>query len=127
MITAQNANQIPTKKLKHHVVHIGNWDCKRRDDCHSYREFETMDEALAYMWGMAKAKRPQKCWYFAPRGMEWTTNGHMRLARCSDRLMEMADNYRKEDDAITEVVSDECDEEAAYYAELDRGYAQDRI
>jgi len=74
-------------------VYVGNVDCKRRDDTHSTQDFASMDDAVAFMWGMAHTPcHKQMVWLF--QGMDgWISNAHMRGMPIPEKHAQKAAEY----------------------------------
>ena len=47
------------------TVYIGDWDCLRREDCHSEKDFDSARSCRAFMWAKANCDVPEKCWVSA--------------------------------------------------------------
>lgn len=78
-------------------VHIGG---KSPATAHSYRDFSTTRDALAYMWAMAKVPHPERCWLF--QGLDgWLGNVHMRNKDIPQSLAPLIQAFMDEDALAT--------------------------
>jgi hypothetical protein len=81
------------------TVMIGDWDCKRVDDCHSEKAFSSSRHAHAFMWAKAQCRVPERCWLSA--GMDgWDTNFPMVGKEIPVDLKRIAEQYIREEDDL---------------------------
>jgi hypothetical protein len=77
-------------------VHMGN----SPSSFHSFRDFDKLSNALAFMWAMNHVRHPEKCWLW--QGMDgWLSNGHMKEKLFPPDLTQKIQDYILEDNAVT--------------------------
>jgi hypothetical protein len=74
-------------------IHIG----KSRKEFHSYRDLDTFDDAIAYLWAMANIPVFERCWQWQ-RGDGWMRNDHMRGKAFPPRLEKRIKQFIREDE-----------------------------
>ena len=61
-------------------------------DCHSFRDFFDPDEAIAFMWALAKAEHFEIAWYW--QGMDgWMCNRHLIDKESPQRLSSLVEKF----------------------------------
>lgn len=83
-------------KKRTYRVHLGrNYNC-----FHSFRDFSELLDAIAYMWAMARANHPERCWLW--QGMDgWLTNDHMKNKPLPLNMKEKIQLFITEDNLAT--------------------------
>lgn len=81
------------------TVYIGDWDCKRCEDCHSEKEFSTSKSCWAFMWAKANCETPEACWVSA--GLDgWDSNHHLAGKEFPKDMEKLIKYYIREEDAL---------------------------
>ena len=68
---------------------------------HSYRDFSTSRDAVAYLWVLANIQNPQRVWYW--QGLDgWLRNDHMHGRPYPNNLAKQIEGFIKEDNLATQ-------------------------
>ena len=82
--------------MKTYRVHFGS----SPSSFHSYRDFSSQIDALAYLWAMANVRVPQRVWL--QQGMDgWLKNDHMRKKTYPENLKTKIMQLIEEDMSVT--------------------------
>lgn len=69
---------------------------------HSFRDFDNLQDALAFMWAMSKVPHPEKCWLY--QHMDgYLGNSHMKNMPIPNTLLEKTMRFIEEDKINYEV------------------------